>query len=160
LVDAEVHFLHQMRAVVHEEQPLLPALRHDEVRNDLDSSLERLIERVIQARRETFAFLKGLSAGDWQRKALHEMWGETRLRFLVQHVVDHDTRYLSQLASTRQRLRAPTALQSAPHLDPVPAIPYGDVRSRPSGVDLDPNSEVKNERRRTRKWPRKRRRRD
>jgi hypothetical protein len=157
-VNAEIYFFGQIRDVVCEERPSLPALRHEETRYDLDMSLEGLIECVEKGRAETLAFLEGLSPGDWQRKAVHETWGETRLRFRVQHLVDHDTQCLSQVVGTRQRLRAPEALQSASHLDPVPSVPYGDVRSRPSDADLNPNSEVRNERRRTRKWPRKRRR--
>jgi hypothetical protein len=157
LVEAEAYFLGQIRDVVCEERPSLPALRHDEARDDLDMSLDALIERVKMARAETLAFLEGLSPGDWQRKAVHETWGETRLRFLVQHLVDHDTQCLSQLAGTRQRLRAPAALDRAPFLDPAPSVSYGDVRSRPPGGDLNLDSEEKNERR-TRNWPRKRRR--
>jgi len=158
MLDAETHFLDQMRAVLHEERPLLSALRQAEAEYEPDSSLEELIERAKMARTETLAFLEGLSPGDWQRKAVHETWGETRLRFLAQHLVDHDTQCLSQLAGTRQKLRPTAAIHRAPHLDPAPSGPYGDVRSRPPGADLNLGNEVKNERQRTRKWPRKRRR--
>lgn len=158
LIDAETRFLDQMRAVVHEEQPVLSALRQAETSDELDSSLEALIERAKMARAETLAFLEELSTGDWQRKAVHETWGETRLRFLAQHLVDHDTQCLSQLAGTRQKFRSTAAIHRTPHLDPAPSGPYGDVRSRPPGGDLNLDNEVKNERQRTRKWPRKRRR--
>lgn len=158
LIDAETRFLDQMRAVVHEEQPLLPALRQAETGYALDSSPEALIERAKMARTETLAFLEGLSTGDWQRKAVHETLGETRLRFLAQHLVDHDTQCLSQLAGTRQKLRSTAAIHGATHVDPAPSGPYGDVRTGRPGADLNLDSEVKNERQRTRKWPRKRRR--
>ena len=158
LVDAETRFLDQMQAVIHEEQPLLSATRQAETSDELDISLEALVERAKKARTETLTFLEGLSPGDWQRKAVHETWGETRLRFLVQHLVDHDTQCLSQLAGTRQKLRSTAAIHGVPHLDPAPSGPYGYVRPRPPGADLNLDSEVKNERQRTRKWPRKRRR--
>jgi len=145
LLDIETRYLSQFQAVVREQRPTLPALKPDRINGD-DIPFEEQIDRFRQARQETLDFLTGLPSGDWQRKAVHETLGETSLRFLVQNLVDSDTHYLSQLVTVRQRLPL------AEGLSPVPS------RDRPRPTVLDPplDSEVKNERKRIRKWPRKR----
>jgi ABC-type transporter Mla subunit MlaD len=144
LFDTETRFLNQLRTVVSEERPTLPRLQPEEPSPDSDTALEELVDRFQQARRETLTFLEGLSAGDWQRKAVHETLGETSLRFLVQNLVDHDTQALTQLIAPRSSLsEAASTRQSFRNTNPVP--------------NPTPKSEVKNARQRSRKWPRSRR---
>jgi len=145
LLDSETRYLDQFRAVVREERPVLPALEPGLIDDD-DGALGDLVDQFQAARRETLEFLEHLSVGDWQRKAVHENVGETSLRFLVQHLVDSDTHYLNQLVAARQ------GLPLAGGLSPV-ALGYP---ARPVGQNPTFDSEVKNERKRTRKWPRKR----
>jgi hypothetical protein len=145
LLDGETRYLAQFQAVVREERPVLLALEPGLIDDD-DEALGDLVDRFQASRRETLEFLEHLSAGDWQRKAVHESLGETSLRFLVQHLVDNDTHYLNQLVAARQGL--PLAEGLSPVALGYPARP---VRQNPTF-----DSEVKNERKRTRKWPRKR----
>jgi len=144
-LDSETHYRTQFQAVIHEERPVLSVLEPG-LTDDDDVAFEELVDRFKEARQETLEFLEHLSVGDWQRKAVHESLGETSLRFLVQNLVDSDTHYLSQLVAVRQ------GLPLAEGLSPVPS------RDQPGRAGLDPplDSEVKNERKRTRKWPRKR----
>jgi hypothetical protein len=144
LLDTETRFLAQLRAVVSQDRPTLPTLRPKEPSPDSDTALEELVGRFQRARRETLTFLEGLSARDWQRKAVHETLGETSLRFLVQNLVDRDTQALSQLIAPRSgRSEAASTPQSFRKMNPVP--------------NPIPKNEVKNAKQRARKWPRKRR---
>lgn len=145
LLDMETRYLSQFQAVVYEKRPLLSVLEPG-LTDDDDIAFEELVDRFREARQQTLEFLEHLAVGDWQRKALHVSLGETSLRFLVQHLVDSDTHYLSQLVAARQRLPLAEALSPVPSRDPP----------RRAGLDPTLDSEVKNERKRTRKWPRRR----
>lgn len=158
LADTETHYLSQLQDMVQQEQLTLFALLPDDFGCASDIPLGELIDRFQQARAETLAFLEGLSLGDWQRKALHEAWGEMTLRYLVQRLVDHDTYCLSQLIGVRQALRSmPLAVKTD-----VPAESLSSATEpRPrlsTAFNTNQYSEGKNESRRARKWPRKRRR--
>jgi hypothetical protein len=147
LIAYERDGLVQLRAVVAEEQPTLfgfvPTAGRPE--REPTSSVGELVERFCQARQETLLFLQELSPGDWQRKAVHASWGPTSLRFLVQHLVEHDTQVLSHLTAARQGSHIPGDVTQ----QPAPFV-------RPSTPTQD--SEEENDRRRVRKWPRRRRR--
>lgn len=152
LVEAEVHYYDQLRRAVKEDletwSVLSCELASPAVATDGGSDegqIESLVKRFEAARGETLAFLEALAAGDWQRKVVHETRGEMTLRFLVQGLVDHDTQHLGQLAGLHGG--AVAAGFSAAQLD--------SLQNRQSRQD----SEVKNERKRTRKWPRGRTRR-
>lgn len=110
LVDVERRYLQQLKRVVHEECPLLPALYPRETAADSRASVATLLAQFEEARGELLLFLRDISAGQWQRPAVHESWGETKLRFLVQYLVDHDTQYLSQLVELLHQLRTEPAL--------------------------------------------------
>jgi hypothetical protein len=145
LLDSETGYLGQFQAVVYEERPVLSVLEPD-LTDSEEIPFEELVDRFQRARRETLEFLEHLSLGDWQRKAVHESLGDPSLRFLVQHLVDSDTHYLNQLVAARQGL---------PLVGGLSLVAQG-YPARPVGQNPTFDSEVKNERKRTRKWPRKR----
>ena len=149
LLEGETVYRAQFQAVVHAERPVLSALEPG-LTDDGDVAFEELVGRFQAARQETLEFLEHLSVGDWQRKAVHESMGETSLRFLVQLLVDSDTHHLSQLSAARHGLPLAEGFSPVSPWDPA----------RPGGLNPTFDSEVKNERKRTRKWPRKRTRRD
>lgn len=116
LSDVEVQYLARLKRVVVEERPFLPRILPDESKHDIQTSLEELLARFEAARAETVDFLKDISPGGWQRPAVHETRGETKLRFLVQDLVNHDIGHLNQVVEVQQRLRV------LPALDPQPVI--------------------------------------
>jgi hypothetical protein len=143
MIAFEKDYRNQLGRVFREEEPALRALVSDGPALDARSSVTTMIVQLKQAREETLAFLEALSLGDWQRKAVHETLGETSLRFLVQHLVDWDTHHLRELMGRRSVGAVPTS--------PLPSERRTNQRQ---------DSEVKNERQRARKWPRRRIRRD
>lgn len=146
LLDAESHYRLQLRRVAAGELETWSVLDCD-----LASPLvvkeraESLVERFETARSETLVFLESLSAGDWQRKTVHEVQGEMSLHFLVQALVDHDTRHLGQLTGLYRGAAEKSAASGAG----LNAVETSSLQNRQ-------DSEVKNERKRTRKWPRRR----
>lgn len=104
LIDVEARYLGRLQQVVTEDRPLLAVIHPNEAIYQERPSLAKLLARFEQARAATLAFLKELPPGGWQRPAVHEAWGETKLRFLVQHLVDHDTQHLNQIIEIQQQL--------------------------------------------------------
>jgi hypothetical protein len=148
LVYNETKYHNQLREIVRTERPRLPAIQPAAVIVDSERPLDDLAESFFRSRRETLGFLNELSPAAWQRRATHEEWGDTSLRWLVQRLVEQDTRYLHQLLGAHD-----TSQQTINNVAPE------EVASRYSGqLNPDRNSEGKDDRRRTRKWPRKRRR--
>lgn len=146
LLAFECRYRAQLQSVVDGERLSLSVRQPDETGHELDLSVGELTECIKAARAETLAFLEGLSPGDWQRKAVHSTGDEISLRFLVHDLVAYDTQHLSQLVAARPGLHADPA--SVPQ--PAPAF---------QKVNPTQDTEVEYERKRTRKWPRKRRRR-
>jgi uncharacterized damage-inducible protein DinB len=105
LVDVEMRYMIRLKRVVNETQPVLPSILPDESAHELDATPTDLILRFERARDSALAFLKQVTAEDWHREALHESQGETNLFYLVQHLADHDTEHLSQMAEARRYLR-------------------------------------------------------
>jgi uncharacterized damage-inducible protein DinB len=120
LVDVEARYLARLQRVVSEDRPSLPVIHPNEAIYQERPPLAELLSQFEQARAATIAFLKELLPGGWQRSAVHETWGETKLRFLVQHLVDHDTQHLNQILETQQQLRA------MPQQNPQPALQVSD----------------------------------
>lgn len=104
LIDVEVRYLRRLQGVVQEDRPLLPAILPDETAHDAHARRDELLARFSRARAEMLTFLEGISLGDWQRSAVHETRGEIRFRFLVQHLVDHDTEHLNQIIEIQGQL--------------------------------------------------------
>lgn len=120
LADVEARYLERLQRIVVEERPFLPWMHPDEVAHDGDASLPDLLARFGDARAATLAYLQSLPPGSWQRPAVHETLGETKLRFMVQTLVNHDTEHLSQIVEIQQ------ALRTIPDQEAQPAIPRRD----------------------------------
>lgn len=105
LLDVEERYRARLQRIVTEEQPSVPEIVPPEGGYPVTEELPELLEAFAGARAETLAFLKGLSAGEWQRRATHATWGELTLRFFVQNLVEHDTEHLNQLALLKQQSR-------------------------------------------------------
>jgi len=103
LLDVEARYRARLQRIVTEEQPSVPDILPPEAGYPATGELPQLLEAFATAREETLSFLKGLSAGEWQRRATHPTWGELTLRFFVQHLVEHDTEHLNQLALLKQK---------------------------------------------------------
>ncbi|MDX1612799.1 MAG: DinB family protein [Candidatus Promineifilaceae bacterium] len=98
LADVETHYRRRLQRVVAEDRPQLPYIHPDESAYDPALSAAAWLGRFRTERAATLAFLEGLSPGAWQRPAVHQTWGPTTLRFLVQSLVEHDTNHLNQIA--------------------------------------------------------------
>jgi len=120
LADVEVRYLARLKRIVEEERPFLPWMHPNEAVHNLQASLPDLLSSFAEVRAGTLAYLQALPPGSWQRPAVHETLGATKLRFVVQTLVNHDTEHLSQIVEIQQALRA------IPDLKPQPAIPRGD----------------------------------
>lgn len=92
-------YLARLRRIVAEDKPTVAALYPDESTHDTTLPTAALAERFLTIREVTIAWLREISAGDWQRPAIHETKGPTTLRFLVQDLVAHDIEHTSQLAA-------------------------------------------------------------
>lgn len=101
----EQHYLARLQKIVVEERPFLPTL-HPETQPQPDPQpVAELVTAVHDARQQTLTFLHSLKAGDWQRTAVHETLGATKLRFMVQRLVEHDTEHLNQVIEIQTRLK-------------------------------------------------------
>lgn len=113
LLDVETRYLLRLRRVVHEDNPFLPVI-HPTAAAHSPAPLTVLLDQFGSARTQTLDFLKDLVSGSWQRPAMHETRGATKLRFLVQMLVDHDTEHLNQIIEIQQQLRQNAAAASYP----------------------------------------------
>lgn len=115
-LDVEERYLARLQRVIAEDNPFLPTIHPDETAHTTTRCAD-LLAQFETARGRTVAFLKELPPGNWQRPAIHETLGATRLRYLVQMLVDHDTQHLNQLIDIQQQLRL------VPGAAAQPAIP-------------------------------------
>jgi uncharacterized damage-inducible protein DinB len=106
LVDVEERYLLRLKQVVAEERPHLPFILPDQEPRPPQATAVALAGDFAAARAATVAFLNGLGAKEWQRRAFHPNAGETSLRYLVQRLVDHDTLHLNQVLEVREQLAA------------------------------------------------------
>lgn len=104
LGEVEGRYLKRLEMVVREERPYLPYI-HPEERRTAEGNLADLMAVFRQERAKTLAFLQGLRPGDWQRKGVHETWGEVSFRYLVQQLVEHDINHLNQIVEIQQNIR-------------------------------------------------------
>lgn len=95
----------RLQKIVEEERPFLPYLHPETTPHPPPTSLTELLAAVTSARQDTLNYLQRLKPGDWQRTAVHETIGPTRLRDMVQLLVAHDTEHLNQLAQIQQTIR-------------------------------------------------------
>jgi uncharacterized damage-inducible protein DinB len=101
LVDVETRYLLRLRRVVTEDQPVIPPILPDEAAPPPQATALELAQEFAAARAATMTYLSSLGAKDWQKQAVHQTEGETNLRYLVQHLVDHDTLHLSQMLEAK-----------------------------------------------------------
>ncbi len=101
LTTIESLYLARLQRIVVEERPYLPYL-HPETRPEPSQiPLAELLTSFNNARSQTLNYLQSLKAGAWQRPAVHETLGETKLRYMVQLLVEHDTEHLNQIVMLR-----------------------------------------------------------
>ncbi|MEZ4590148.1 MAG: DinB family protein [Chloroflexota bacterium] len=105
LTALEPLYLARLQKIVVEERPYLPYLHPETEPDPTPTPLADLLAAVSQARQETLTYLHSLKPGDWQRTAVHQTLGDTKLRYMVQLLVDHDTEHLNQLAQIQQALK-------------------------------------------------------
>ena len=100
LRDWEEIFLDRARAIVANDRPELPAY-DDELwaieRDYRGQDPRRTFERLRELRGEFVALLEGLPDEAWSRLGVHGLHGEVTLRWLVEHVRDHDEEHLAQI---------------------------------------------------------------
>lgn len=118
LVDIEDRYRVRLKRVITEDNPYFDYMHPDEAAVDESISIQALVKQFELGRGETVGFLSAISQGDWARPAVHETLGETRFRFLVQNLLDHDIMHLSQIVDVRQQLRKDGAMAGA-----QPAVP-------------------------------------
>ena len=104
LLTVEVRYLARLQHVVTTDNPFLPTIHPDETIQPT-ASLPDLLTQFATARAQTVAYLQALPPGAWQRPATHETQGATKLRYLVQMLVEHDTEHLNQLIDIQQDVR-------------------------------------------------------
>ncbi len=104
LVAVEHNYQGHIRRMVEENEPLLPS-SHPPTEHEPGVGVAVAAEQFRQSRAATLTTLRGLSAGDWQRKAMLETGGRISLRSLVQRLVEHDIEYTNQLVEIRQTWR-------------------------------------------------------
>jgi uncharacterized damage-inducible protein DinB len=105
LATIEPLYLARLQRIVVEERPYLPYLHPETQPHPSPTPLAELLAAFNTARKSTLDYLHALKAGAWQRPAIHETAGETKLRFMVQMLVDHDTDHLNQIVKIQQRLQ-------------------------------------------------------
>ena len=106
LITIESLYLARLQKIVEEERLYLPYL-HPETRPQSDPTpLAELLHTFTAARSQTLAYLQSLNAAAWQRNAVHETLGPTKLRFMVQLLVDHDTEHLNQIVGLLEAARS------------------------------------------------------
>jgi uncharacterized damage-inducible protein DinB len=105
LATIETLYLQRLQRIVDEERPYLPYLHPETQPQPSQKPLADLLATFNNGRSETLTYLQALKAGAWQRPAIHETMGETKLRFMVQALVAHDTEHLNQIVEIQQQAR-------------------------------------------------------
>lgn len=104
LATIEMLYLQRLQRIVDEERPYLPYLHPETRPQPSQLPFADLLTTFNTARSETLTYLQSLKAGAWQQAAVHETIGETKLRFMVQLLVDHDTEHLNQIVQIQQQV--------------------------------------------------------
>ncbi|MAU02058.1 MAG: hypothetical protein CL608_33395 [Anaerolineaceae bacterium] len=99
-------YLARLQRIVAEERPYLPYIHPESRPQPEPTPLSELLHTLSTARSETLTYLQSLNAGAWQRNAVHETLGPTKLRYMVQLLVDHDTEHLNQIVRLLEATRS------------------------------------------------------
>lgn len=99
LRDWEEVFLERLTRSVAEDHPFLPA-PDDELwpieRDYRGQDPAQTLDRFRELRAETLAFLHGLPAAAWDRRAEHGVFGDVTILWLADHICDHDSEHKEQ----------------------------------------------------------------
>lgn len=98
--DWEAIFLERARAIVEQERPHLPAYDDElwAIERDYRSQSPRAtFEEFRDTRSRLVAFLEGLPEAAWERVGDHGAYGEITLRWMIEHIVEHDQEHLAQI---------------------------------------------------------------
>jgi uncharacterized damage-inducible protein DinB len=104
LISVEIRYLARLQLVTKEDSPTIPFILPDPANHDRTISIDELLTRFKSARGQMMEFLQPLSTGIWARQATFEDGRKTTFRFLVQHLVDHDTEHLNQIIEIKNLL--------------------------------------------------------
>lgn len=100
LHDWEEIYVEWARAIVAEDRPPLPAFDDElwEIERDYrGQDPARTFERFRDLRERQVAFLSELPEEAWARVGVHDRLGEVTLRWVADHVCDHDGEHLAQV---------------------------------------------------------------
>ena len=99
LRDWEEVFLERLKRTLAEDRPFLP-VQDDElwpIERDYRGQIpDKTLDRFRDLRAETLAFLHGLPAEAWARRADHGTFGEVTILWLADHICDHDAEHKEQ----------------------------------------------------------------
>jgi len=99
LRDWEEIFFERARRIVEEDNPELPG--YDDAlwpieRDYRGQDPREVFDDFADLRGEHVEFLLTLSPEDWERTGVHSLYGEITLRWMENHVCDHDSVHLEQ----------------------------------------------------------------
>jgi hypothetical protein len=99
--DAEERALERTRAMINEDNPLLPGYDQDEwarERRYSEAKLRDALEAFIRFREAHVAELEALSPEDWSRPGNHEEMGRIDITAQTLHMAAHDSQHAAQIA--------------------------------------------------------------
>jgi uncharacterized damage-inducible protein DinB len=100
LRDIEEFYLGRIKLILANQEPTLVLLDPDRWAKDRQYRRNDLAEALAtfrEARAETLAFLAGLAADQWERRATHPIRGPITVRNIVHSMAKHDQVHLAQL---------------------------------------------------------------
>ncbi|MEZ4641380.1 MAG: DinB family protein [Chloroflexota bacterium] len=104
-VEGEVHQI-RFRTVLEKENAFLAGVSSNEwadLRQYQTQDGVSALHAFLQARTDTLALLKPLTASDWQRKGSHSYLGPTSMHELLTLVVKHDQIHWEQIMMLRRK---------------------------------------------------------
>jgi hypothetical protein len=100
LRDWEEIFLERARAILDADQPPLPAYDDELWAIERDYRAQdpaQTLQRFRELRQSLVALLTDLPEATWLRIGIHELHGPVTLRWLAEHLRDHDGEHLVQI---------------------------------------------------------------
>ena len=100
LRDWEELYLDRARAIVEHDRPFLPAYDDDlwPIERDYRGQDPRqVLEHFRELRTRLVDYLRSLPEDAWERIGEHEMYGAITLRWMTDHICDHDQQHFAQM---------------------------------------------------------------
>lgn len=100
LRDWDEIFLERAHAIVEQERPHLPAYDDElwAIERDYRSQSPRpTFDQFRDLRGRLVSLLEDLPAEDWERVGDHGLYGQITLRWMIDHITDHDHEHLAQI---------------------------------------------------------------